>query len=360
MMDVMEITPRISTEHDAKKEPSDDAGSGNSIRARITRIRYNEQEYSEDVIVDVDETMLDVSFDGITWIDAINVADVDTMQKIGQIFNLHPVVIEDIMDTEGHPKIIDDEQFLLLDFNVFFFHPEHRELKDLQHCVLFTKTCIFTFQEGTDDYFRVIKDRLKNRLGILRKMGPDFLLYTILDYVVDSYFAVMDQIEEIIDDLENDIVTAFETANIAKLQRIKRDLIFIRKSIWPVREIVNRLETVDISWISKATRVYLRSLYDHIVNVIDIIETSRDILASAFDIYLSSQGNKLNNIVKILTIISVIFIPLNFITGFFGMNWIIYPYEHEPLNYIGMVCVICTMVLITYFVTKTFRKRKWL
>ena len=335
-------------------------GAGLPPRARITRIQYNDQDYSEEAISSIDTSLLDTSNNGITWIDFMNVADTASVQKFGQVFSLHPIIIEDILDTKDRPKIIDSEDFLLFDFNVFMLDPKNLEFTELQHCVLMTKNLIVTFQEGNTDFFREVKDRLRNGIDIIRKMGLDFLLYSLIDFIVGTYFTVMDDIEEVLDNLETDIVTNLDSKDITLLQRLKRNLIFIRKSVWPVREILNRMETIDPAWISKGTHIYMRNLYDHVVTIIDIIETSRDILSSTFDIYLSSQGNKLNNIVKILTIISVIFIPLNFITGFFGMNWIIYPYEHDPFNYIGLVCVICTMIVISYFATKAFKKRKWL
>jgi magnesium transporter len=228
----------------------------------------------------------------------------------------------------------------------------------LQYSVVLTKTHVLTFQQdASKDYFKPVRDRIKAKHGMVRKMGVDYLLYLMLEFAIENYFSIMEEFEESIDDLEDAIIVESTKENITKLQQIKRSLIFMRKSIWPMREVLNRLESLEPKIITKPLRIYIRNLYEQVVYLVDMTETFRDILSTTFDIHLSSQGIKLNNIVKTLTIISVIFTPLNLLAGFFGMNWLNTPeYSAVPVPFLGLTLVTISMIIIAVVLAK---KKKW-
>ncbi len=324
--------------------------------------KYNETDYSEDIVEPASLANIDAAFKGVIWIDVNGVEDRAVIEQVAQIFNLHPVIVEDILDVEQRPKLVESQDdYLFIEFNTFVRIPTTCEIQTLQYSVVLTKTCIITFQQDPGkDYFKSVRDRIKTKHGIVRKMGLDYLLYMLLDFAVENYYSIIEEFEESIDDLEDSIIAESTKENITELQQIKRSLIFMRKSIWPMREVLSRLEAMDQKIITKGLRIYIRNLYEQVVYLVDMTETFRDILSTTFDIHLSSQGNKLNNIVKTLTIISVIFTPLNLIAGFFGMNWLNNPeYNSLPVPWLGITLVAISMFLITTALVRVFRKKKW-
>jgi magnesium transporter len=333
-----------------------------SSPAIIKVTKYNETEYTEDIVDPASLATIDPAFKGVVWIDVNGVEDKATIEQVCQIFNLHPVIVEDILDVEQRPKLVESQDdYLFIEFNTFFRIPTTFEIQTLQYSVVLTKTCVITFQQDPGkDYFKSVRDRIKAKHGIVRKMGLDYLLYLLLEFAIENYFDVMEEFEVCIDELEDAIIIESTKENITALQQIKRSLIFMRKSIWPMREVLNRLETMDVKIISKALRIYMRNLYEQVVYLVDMTETFRDILSTTFDIHLATQGNRLNSIVKTLTIISVIFTPLNLIAGFFGMNWLNTPeYNALGVPFLGILMVTIAMIVIATVLVRVFRKRKW-
>ncbi len=336
--------------------------SARSTPATITVTKYNDMLFTEETVDPAALRNIGTDYKGVVWIDVNGVEDKATVEQIAQILNLHPVIIEDILDVEQRPKLVESQDdYLFIEFNTFFRIPTTNEIMTFQYSVVLTKTCVITFQQDvTKDYFKPVRDRIKAKHGIVRKMGIDYLLYLLLEFAVDSYFTIMEEFEESIDELEGLLVDESTKESITQLQQTKRSLIFMRKSIWPMREILNRLESMDEKIISKGLRIYVRNLYEQVVYLVDMSETFRDILSTTFDIHLSTQSNKLNVIVKTLTIISVIFTPLNLIVGFFGMNWFNNPeYDSVPVPFLGLILVAISMFIIASFLVRAFRKRKW-
>jgi magnesium transporter len=347
---------------------SKDAGSKEheksvpSTPAIVTVTKYNDMEYTEETVDPASVSTTNAEFKGVVWIDVDGVEDKATVEQIAKIFNLHPVIVEDILDVEQRPKLVESQDdYLFIEFNTFFRIPTTCEIQTVQYSVILTKTCVITFQQDASrDYFKPVRDRIKAKHGIVRKMGLDYLLYLLLEFAIDNYFAIMEEFEESIDDLEDAIIVESTKENIMKLQQIKRSLIFMRKSIWPMREVLNRLESMDQKIISKGLLIYIRNLYEQVVYLVDMSETFRDILSTTFDIHLATQGNRLNSIVKTLTIISVIFTPLNLIAGFFGMNWLNTPeYSALPVPFLGIMLVTISMITIATLLVRVFKKRKW-
>ncbi len=343
-----------ASHHHQQKEP---------ISPAIVKLtKYNETEYTEDIVDPASLATIDPAFKGVVWIDVNGVEDRATIEQVAQIFNLHPVIVEDILDVEQRPKLVESQDdYIFIEFNTFFRIPTTYEIQTLQYSVVLTKTCLITFQQDPGvDYFKPVRDRIKAKHGMVRKMGLDYLLNLLLEFAIDNYFAIMEEFEGSIDELEDAIILESTKENITNLQEIKRSLIFMRKSIWPMREVLNRLETMDQKVISKGLRIYIRNLYEQVVYLVDMTETFRDILSTTFDIHLSTQGNRLNSIVKTLTIISVIFTPLNLIAGFFGMNWLNTPeYEALGVPFLGIILVTVSMLVIATVLVRVFRKRKW-
>ncbi|HAX16993.1 MAG TPA: magnesium and cobalt transport protein CorA, partial [Actinobacteria bacterium] len=235
------------------------------------------------------------------------------------------------------------------------------EKKDKLHSeqisIIIGKNFIITFLEKDGIFLKNIYEKLENEKSRLRKSGIDFLAYSLIDNFVDNYFDIIENIGEKIEYLEEKLVKNPSQALLQKIHAIKKDMIFIRKTVWPLREVINLLERGEIGSISDNTRIYLRDVYDHIIQIVDIIETYRDIVSGMIDIYLSSISNRLNEVMKVLTIISTIFIPLTFITGIYGMNFRFMPEIDYKFGYfivIG-VCLIVVIVMLLYF-----KRKKWL
>ncbi|NMC06756.1 MAG: magnesium/cobalt transporter CorA [Candidatus Lokiarchaeota archaeon] len=332
-------------------------------RARIMLTRMDDAGYTERIVDVADPALIDPSFKGIAWIDVNGVEDKETIQKVCQVFNLHPVILEDILDVEQRPKIFEmEDKYAFIEFNTFVRVPTTNEVRTLQYSLLFFPNLIITFQQDAGvDLFKVARDRIKLKRNLVVKNGPGYLLYLILDYVVDHYFSVIEDIEFCIDDLEDRVIENPSREDIASLKAIKQSLIYIRKSIWPMREILNRLESMEPPFMNKGMRIYFRNLYEQIITIIDLIETFRDILSTTFDIHLSSQGNRLNVRINNLTIISTIFLPLNFLAGLFGMNWL-GPADGASFDVMfsfGFYIVVSSMVAIALLVMVVFKRKKW-
>lgn len=315
---------------------------------------------------DVIEAVIDTStIDGtlatpvkrVNWIDASGVHDPAVLQKIGSAFSIHPLILEDIMDPNQRPKLDELDNAIFLEFNAFSIDPASGEISIQQVSVYLTKTHVLSFREHGADLFAAVKDRIRQKKGTIRKMGCDYLVYTLLDLVVDNYFNVLEHLEERIDVLEDEIIESPRQDLLTAVQDTKKQLFAIRKSTWPLREILYKLERRDITLVSKGLRIYIRDLYDHVIQVIDWIETYRDIISGMVDIYLSSTSNKMNEVMKTLTVISTIFIPLTFIAGVYGMNFVHMPELASPVAYpfTWIVMGAIAMAFVAFF-----KRRRWL
>lgn len=216
---------------------------------------------------------------------------------------------------------------------------------------------MITFQEGDRDVFDPVRKRIRERKGRITKSGPDYLAYTLVDAIVDHYFVVLEKIGEQIEDLEEELVAEPTTETLQIIHQIKRELVFLRKSSWPLREVLGGLQRGEPELFSESTAVYLRDVYDHTIQVIDTVETYRDMVGGMLDIYLSSISNKMNEVMKVLTIIATIFIPLTFVAGVYGMN---FAYMPELGWRWGYYAVLALMVVIGLLMVIYFHRKKWL
>lgn len=293
----------------------------------------------------------------VRWINVNGVHRVEEVDSICQFFKVHHLVVEDILHTDQRPKWDESEGQIYVVLKMLGFDEASNSVKGEQISLLLGPDFVLSFQEWEGDVFDGIRQRITANKGRIRKQGADYLLYCLVDSIVDHYFLVIERISEQLDELEEDLLENPGEHLLHELYRTKRELLHIRKAVWPLREVISRLEKDDLALVKKGTKIYLRDVYDHIIHVIDTVETYRDVLSSMVDLYQSSISNKINAVMKVLTIISTIFIPLTFIVGVYGMNFENMPELKWQYGYFG---VMGFMLAISIWMVFLFKRRKWL
>lgn len=339
-------------------------GERKAQEVRITTVNYDREGCRTQTAARPEECAAARKKPGITWINVDGLHQVELIEKVGVCFNLHPLTIEDICNTTQRPKLdlFDDHLFLVV--RTQRYQPETRTLEPDQISLVLGPNFLLTFQEQSGELFAGVRQRLVGGKGRIRSMGPDYLAYALLDAVVDNYFTVLEQLGEEIEDVEDEVIANPDQATIHRIHLLKRELILLRKSVWPLREILGSLmRQEEQELIGEATNIYLRDLYDHTIQVIDTLETYRDVVAGLLDIYLSSLSNRMNETMKVLTIFAVIFIPLTFITGVYGMNFNpeSSPWNMPELNwYWGYPLALGLMVAVVAAMLIYFKRKRWL
>ena len=277
--------------------------------------------------------------------------------EIGNRLGFHPLIQEDIVNTQQRPKIEEYEDYIFFVLKMITYDEETAEVDIEQVSFILRDNFLISFQERQGDCFDVIRQRIKENKGIIRKMSADYLAYSFIDFIVDGYFTVLEKIGDRIEVIEDELVVNPQIETLHDIYNMKRKMIAIRKSIWPLREVISRLDRLGSKHFKETTRPYLRDVYDHTIQVIDAIETYRDLLSGMLDIYLSSISNKMNQIMQVLTIVGTIFIPLTFLAGIYGMNFEYMPELGWRYAYPALWCI---MIIITGIMVIYFRRRKWL
>src|SRR3972149_3843884 len=256
-----------------------------------------------------------------TWINIEGIHDVRVLERLGECYGFHSLILEDILNTDQRPKMEDHGEYIYVVLKMLNSDKNNSVVIE-QISLLLGKNFVISLQEGLEgDVFNPVRERIRSGKGRIRKMGSDYLAYALLDSIVDNYFIVLEKLGEKIEVLEEELITNPKRETLHAIHNLKREMIFLRKSVWPLREVISGLERGESSLISKSTQIFLRDLYDHTIQVIDTVEAFRDMLSGMLDIYLSSVSNKMNEVMKVLTIIATIFIPLTFIAGVYGMNF---------------------------------------
>ena len=324
---------------------------------RINILDYDENQFEEKEAKTIEECFPFKDKPTITWINIDGLHQVDLIEKIGKHFDFHPLLLEDILNTEQRPKIEDFETHIYIVLKMLYYEDKTNEIISEQFSIIFGQNFVISFQEKEGDIFVPIRERIRTGKSRIRKMGSDYLAYSLIDAIVDSYFIILEKLGENIEDVEEKMIANPTPETLRAIHRLKRKMISLRKSVWPLREVVNAFERSDSKLIQESTRIYLKDVYDHTIQVIDTVETFRDMLSGILDIYLSSISNKMNEIMKVLTIIATIFIPLTFIVGVYGMNFEYMPELKWQWGYpvIWSVILIVGISMIAYF-----RKKKWL
>jgi len=333
---------------------------GNKQRTKaplITLIDYNEGSFEERDISNLNECPLYKDKQTVTWINVEGNAP-EILGKIGECFSIHPLVLEDILNTDQRPKMQEFDEYVFVVLKMFSLHPKTKEIITEQVSIILGKTFIISIQEGLEgDIFNPIRERIRLAKGRVRKLGCDYLMYSMIDQIVDHYFLLFEHLGERIEDLEDAVLLSPTPKTLANIHNLKKEMLLLRKSIWPLREEISNLIRSDSDLVTDNTKLYLRDVYEHTIQVIDTVETYRDMLSGMLDIYLSSISNRLNEVMKVLTVITTIFMPLTVITGMYGMNFKHMP-ELElwwwyPMVIGGMVAI--SVGMLTYFKIK-----KWL
>jgi magnesium transporter len=326
-------------------------------KTRVTVLDYDETQFQEKEVSKIEECFPFKETSTITWINVDGVHDVELVQKLGNNFLLHPLIIEDIVNTQQRPKMEESEDYIYIVLKMLYIDPESNITQGEQVSLVFGNNYVVSFQEREGDIFEIIRERIRKGKGRIRNRGADYLAYAIIDAVVDHYFILLEKQGEKIEELEEEVVSDPKSETLHEIHRLRREMIFLRRSVWPLRELVNSLERGESSLIDKSTRIYLRDVYDHTIQVIDTLETYRDMLTGMHDTYLSSLSNRMNEVMKVLTIIATIFIPLTFIAGIYGMNFEFIPELKWRWAYFGVWGVI---IIIAVSMLLFFKRRKWL
>ena len=295
----------------------------------------------------------------VTWINVNGIHDVEMLRKLGEYFGFHPLALEDVINTGQRPKVdnYEDHQFIVV--------KELRWQQGLeveQVSIFLGRKFVITLQETKGDPFGPVRERIRAGKGRIRKMGPDYLTYALIDAVVDEFFPILEKFGELIEDLEGEMVEVPTQDTLRRIHQIKRDLLALRRAAWPEREVINCLQRDESRLIRKETKVFLRDCYDHTVQIMDIIENYRDLAASLVEVYLSSLSNRMNEVIKMLTLVTSVFIPLTFIVGVYGMNFNPQssPWNMPELNwYWGYPATLAAMLGLAIAMLMYFRRRGW-
>lgn len=329
-------------------------GEESGGKVRITLIEFNEKEYFEQEFFDLSHCLTHVKENMVIWINVEGVHHTSLIEKIGQLYNIHPLTLEDIVHIDQRPKFEDYDHYLVTILKMIKYETEiHGE----QLSLVLLKNTVISFQEPQGgDAFDIIRNRLRQAKGRVRKLGADYLFYALLDAVVDWYFNAIEKIGDKVESLEEEIIHQPRKESLVELYNIKREVIYLRKQVWPLRDMINNLLRSETEFITANTQLFFRDLLDHSTRIIDTVETHRDLLSSMMDIYLSNNSNKMNEVMKVLTIMSSVFIPVTFIAGVYGMNFDYMPELKSPYGYAGVWAVMLGIMGGLFYY---FKKKKW-
>ena len=332
-------------------------------KPKITLIDFDEANFKEMELKSVEECFSCKDTSTVSWINIDGVHQMDVIEKVGRHFNIHPLILEDIVNTGQRPKIEDFDDYLFVVLKMLYPGDKNIGTQSEQVSLIIGPHYVITFQEKEGDVFNVIRERIRNAKGRIRKMGADYLAYALLDAIVDNYFIILEKLGEEIEETEHKLVSNPNPQTLHTINHLKTDLLILRKLIWPLREVINGLQRSESSLIKDTTMIFLKDVHDHTIQVIDTIETFRDLVSGMFDTYLSSVSNKMNEVMKVLTIIATIFIPLTFIAGIYGMNFNpgVSPWNMPELNWkYGYVVAVGVMVILALVMIFYFKRKKWL
>jgi magnesium transporter len=332
-------------------------GEKKTDKVRISVMDYSIGKYDEREIKKIEECFALKRKPSVSWINVDGLHEIDVIEKLGKCFDLHPLVLEDILNTDQRPKKEDFEKYIFLVLKMLYIDEKTQEIHSEQVSLVLGQTFVISFQEAIGDVFDSVRERIRKSKGRIRKMGADYLAYTLIDAIVDNYFIILEKIGEKIENMQEDIISNPDPETLQHIYKLKRDMIYLRKSVWPLRELINGLLREESKLIKKSTHIFLRDLYDHTIQVIDTIETYRDMISGMLDIYMSSTSNKMNEVMKVLTIFAAIFIPLTFIAGVYGMNFQNMPELGWQFGYFAVLIV---MLLVGIILLGYFKHKKWL
>lgn len=332
------------------------SGIERTDRVKISLVEYNETDFFELESFDLSDCLSHVKPNMVKWINVEGLHSTDLIEKIGKLYHIHPLTLEDVAHVEQRPKFEEYEHYVVSIMKMISYTTQVNA--EQLAVILCDNQTVITFQEPSNgDAFDIIRTRLRLNKGKIRKLSADYLAYSLMDAVVDAYFSVIEKIGDKIEEIEEGIITQSDEKLLLELYHLKREMIFLRKQVWPMRDMINNMIRSETVLINQSSDLYLRDLSDHVTRIIDTVETYRDLLSGIMDIYLSTNANKMNEVMKVLTMMSTIFIPITFIVGVYGMNFDNMP-ELRTQN--GYYYTWGVMILMVFGLLFYFKKKKWL
>ncbi|MFA7562732.1 MAG: magnesium/cobalt transporter CorA [Methanoculleus sp.] len=330
-------------------------GDASAQQVTITVIDYDESHIDERTCTRPEELRELILRPAVTWIDLDGIHDTGIVEAVGDVAGIHPLTLEDIMNIGQRPKIEDYGDYVYVAARMF--SPDSNGLQSEQVSLILGRGYVISFLERPGGIFLRIHERLRTGSGRLRAAGADYLFHALLDAVVDGYFTVIEDFGDRIEEVEEVVVAEPDRDTLQSIYALKRSLVLLRRSIWPLRDVMVELERGDSLLIQDPTRAYLRDVYDHVIQVAEAVEIYREAITGTLDVYLSSQNNQMNEIMKTLTIIATIFIPLTFVAGLYSMNFVYMPELGHPWGHPG---AFIAMVIIAIAMVILFKKKRWI
>lgn len=355
-LDVKKFVPKASGK-DAPPGTVQYVGIPREEQTRIDVLEYNETEVSEYKIERLNQLKPILETDKIKWIRVTGVHDTELITNIGDLFQINHLELEDISNTSERPRMEEREKYLFMIFKALLLNPENREVTIEQVSLILGENYVLSFHETGSGLFDSLYNRILNGKGRARKMKSDYLAFSLADILIDQYFVILEDIGDSVEIIESELVLSPGSGNQESIYRMKRRLAYVSRTIWPVRELINEIERSDHAYFHPETKIYYRNIYDHTVQIIESLDTLRDLTSGMMDLYISSVSLKLNEIMKVLTIFSAVFIPLTFFAGVYGMNFKYLPELQWEWGYplFWAVCIIASVLMVIYF-----RKKKYL
>jgi magnesium transporter len=323
----------------------------------LTIFKYDENGYEEFCAMNSHEVINSIGDDHVTWVNIDGIFMPELVKNIGEGLELHSLTIEDIMNSDHRPKVEVFEDYIHFTMKMLTYNQEHKRIDAEQISFILGDDYVLSFQETPGDVFDPIRDRIRLSKGRVRNKKADYLIHVLIDVIVDNYYIIIDHLQAEIESIEESVIKRSSEADLHSILKLKKELLFLRKSVIPVREAVSALTNTDSELVGDSTRLYLKDVYDHTLHIVDSIENYREMLNSLMDIYLTGLSNRLNNVMRILTVISTIFIPLTFIAGVYGMNFEVIPWAHEEWGFYAVSGIMLVMGVVMLF---WLRHKKWL
>lgn len=323
----------------------------------VTLIEYNADDYRETCFKSLQQGKEHQPELDTLWLNVHGLQDIAILEEIGQRFKLHPLVLEDILNTDQRPKVEDYGDYIFIVARFFDYDPQTLQLSSDQISLVVGRNFVLSFQERPTGKFQALRERLRANKGVIRRNGADYLCYSLLDAIVDHYFVVLERLSEQTETLENQLLAKPQAKALADIHTLKTDTMIIRRALWPLREELNMLQHGEASLFRQETLVYIRDVYDHTVHVIESVEMIRDLIGGMLDIYMSAMSNRLNQQMRVLTVITTIFMPLTLISSIYGMN-----FKHMPELewHWGYYAVLGLMAAIAAVMGTIFWRRRWI
>jgi len=332
-------------------------GERKTEQAAISLLEYGEAELTEHQFNSLAESQAYQARLPVLWLNVHGLHEPEVMAEIGRRFKLHPLVLEDILNTNQRPKVDDYGDYLFIVARFFEVGGEKQQIGSDQVSLVLGPNFVLTFQERPSGRFDPVRERLRQDRGQIRKLGADYLAYSLLDAIVDRYFTILENIGERTEELEDMMLEHPRPGALQLVHQLKRETLNLRRSIWPLREVINSLTRADERFFRPETRPYLRDVYDHTVHAIESLEANRDMIAGMLDIYLSAASNRVNQEVRALTVVAIIFMPATLISGIFGMNFKVMPPLVWPNGFLIALGLMATVATTLSFI---FWRRRWL